>query len=161
MIDQVNTKTHTDIKRLMWVDRFLPPLLRPYAYLMRIDRPIGIWLLLLPALWSIFLVNSDNVSFLHKVYVSILFVIGAVTMRGAGCVINDLWDRDLDKQVERTKTRPLASGAISTRGALVFLATLLLIGFVILLQFNMATIILGLLSLPLIILYPLMKRITW
>ncbi len=82
-------------------------------------------------------------------------------MRGAGCVINDLWDRNLDKQVERTKNRPIASNKISVRNAAIFLATLLLLGLIILLQLNTATIILGFLVMPLIITYPFMKRITW
>lgn len=82
-------------------------------------------------------------------------------MRGAGCVVNDLWDRDLDKMVERTKSRPIASGEVSPLNGLVFMATLLLVGLFILLQFNKTTIILGMISIPLIISYPLMKRITW
>jgi len=90
-----------------------------------------------------------------------LFGIGAVIMRGAGCVINDLWDRDLDAQVERTKARPLASSALSIKQGLLFLATLLLIGLSILLSLNTTTIILGFAALPLVIAYPLMKRITW
>lgn len=129
---------------------------------MRIDRPIGVWLLLLPGLWGItlgtqglFLTQWSAISSM------ILFALGAVIMRGAGCVVNDLWDRDLDKQVERTRGRPLASGAVSVKQATIFLATLLLIGFFILIQFNIITLFLGILSLPLIIAYPLMKRITW
>ena len=157
----VNTKTHTDIKRLLWIERMLPASFRPYAYLMRIDRPIGIWLLLLPGLWSIFLSVGDNVSFLSCLWPVALFTLGAVVMRAAGCIVNDLWDRDLDRLVERTRSRPLASGAISPRNAIIFLATLSLIGLLILVQFNMLTIILGVLSLPLILTYPLMKRITW
>lgn len=98
---------------------------------------------------------------LHSIKTLALFGIGAIIMRAAGCVINDLWDRDLDKMVERTKTRPLASGIVSPKQGLAFLATLLLIGFIVLLQFNKTTIILGVLSLPLIASYPLMKRITW
>ncbi len=82
-------------------------------------------------------------------------------MRGAGCVINDVWDRDLDKLVERTKNRPLANGIISPKQGLLFLATLLLTGLTILLQFNFITIILGIITLPLIATYPLMKRLTW
>ncbi|HRC26157.1 MAG TPA: 4-hydroxybenzoate octaprenyltransferase, partial [Alphaproteobacteria bacterium] len=93
--------------------------------------------------------------------VLILFAIGAVVMRAAGCVVNDLWDRDLDAKVARTRTRPLASGAISTRAALVFLGGLLCIGFLILLRFNGLTMALGVASLPLVALYPLMKRWTW
>jgi 4-hydroxybenzoate polyprenyltransferase len=157
MTSPVNTKTHTDIKRLLWIER-LPVQMRPYAYLMRIDRPIGIWLLLLPGLWSIFLSNSDNVS---KLWASLLFTFGAVVMRAAGCIVNDLWDRDLDRLVERTRSRPIASGAVTVRNAIIFLATLLLIGLLVLVQFNAATIILGILTLPLILAYPLMKRVTW
>ena len=136
--------------------------MRPYAYLMRLDRPIGIWLLLLPGFWSITLA-SDGISHFgsHEWRIIALFIIGAIIMRGAGCVVNDLWDRDLDKMVERTKNRPLASGAVSTRKGIVFLATLLLIGLVILLQFNVTTIILGIITIPLIMSYPLMKRFTW
>lgn len=129
---------------------------------MRLDRPIGVWLLLWPSLWGITLASGglralDTASLLTMA----LFGFGALIMRGAGCVINDLWDRDLDKMVERTKGRPLASGDVSVKQALIFLATLLLIGLFILLQFNVTTILLGLLAVPFVIAYPLMKRITW
>ncbi len=90
-----------------------------------------------------------------------LFLIGSIIMRGAGCVMNDLWDRDLDKMVERTKNRPIASGSVSPKSALFFLITLLITGFVILIQFNFTTIALGAATIPLIATYPLMKRITW
>lgn len=156
----MNTKTHTDIKRLRWIES-LPVPARPYAYLMRLDRPIGVWLLLFPSLWSIFLGFSDNVSYYHLISTILLFTFGAFVMRGAGCVVNDLWDRDLDRQVARTRLRPLASGALTPRRALVFLATLLLIGLLILVQFNILTITLGVLSLPLVLIYPVMKRITF
>ncbi len=140
----------------------MPAKIRPYAYLMRLDRPIGIWLLLLPSFWGIALAAGGLGQFTVRTWtVMVLFALGAVIMRGAGCVINDLWDRDLDKMVERTRGRPIASGAVLPKQALVFLATLLLFGLLILLQFNMTTILLGLLSLPLITTYPLMKRITW
>lgn len=129
---------------------------------MRIDRPIGIWLLLLPGLWSIALASGGIYGLsLHSLWIALLFAAGAVLMRGAGCVINDLWDRDLDKQVERTRLRPLASGTLSARRALVFLLILLFLSLLILLQFNNITIILGLVTIPLIVNYPLMKRITW
>jgi 4-hydroxybenzoate polyprenyltransferase len=161
MTETVNTKTHTDIKRLDWIEGILPAPLRPYAYLMRIDRPIGIWLLLLPGLWGIFLAYGNNVAIISPTWYCALFALGAIIMRGAGCVINDLWDRDLDKMVARTRARPIASGEISAKNALIFLATLLLIGFAILLQFNVNTVFLGILTFPLIVAYPLMKRITW
>lgn len=162
MIKSVKPETHTDIKRLVWIERTLPEQLRPYAYLMRIDRPIGVWLLLLPGLWGI-LLGSGGIYGLNftTLKIMLLFGIGSIIMRGAGCVVNDLWDRDLDKLVERTRDRPLASGAVSPKKAAIFLATLLLIGLIVLLQFNRITIILGCLSIPLIIAYPLMKRITW
>lgn len=162
MTDTLNNKEHTDIKRLTRLESILPASARPYLYLLRLDRPVGVWLLLHPCLWSIALATGGINNFTLGTCITIsLFVLGAIIMRGAGCVINDLWDRDLDKMVERTKNRPLASGVISVKQGLAFLATLLLIGFIILLQFNYTTILLGCLSLPFIIAYPLMKRITW
>lgn len=94
-------------------------------------------------------------------YLFFLFLIGAVLMRGAGCVINDIWDQDLDKLVERTRTRPLAAGDVTRKQASLFLATLLLLSFIILLQLSFTAIVLGVLVLPLIVAYPFMKRITW
>ena len=146
----------------MWIETYLPESLRPYAYLIRIDRPIGIWLLLLPGLWGILLAGDGLIHMTARdYYYIILFSIGAVIMRGAGCVINDLWDRDLDKMVERTKNRPLANGTLSPMNAIAFLIILLFMGLTILLQFNATTRILGCMTLPLIAIYPLMKRITW
>ena len=138
---------------------------RAYALLARMDRPIGIWLLLLPSLWGIFLAaGSVTVSFAavaHFLYMVMLFGVGAVAMRSAGCVINDIWDRDLDMLVERTRGRPLAAEDLSLKQAFLFLCVLLVVGLVVLLQMNGTTIILGFVSVPLIIAYPLMKRITW
>lgn len=157
MSDSLN-KTHTDIKRFAWIEA-IPPRIRPYIYLMRLDRPIGIWLLLLPGLWGIALGSQG---FTHQSFKAmILFIIGATIMRGAGCVMNDLWDRDLDKMVERTRNRPIASGAVSPKQALLFLLGLLICALIIVLQYNLFTIILAFASLPLIATYPLMKRITW
>lgn len=152
-----NTKHRTDIKKLVWIEEKLPKPVRPYAYLIRIDRPIGIWLLLLPSLWGITLASIT----LPSLYFCVLFLIGSILMRGAGCIVNDLWDQDFDKQVERTKDRPLASGQINSKQAMTLLATLLLVSFIILLQFNLTTIILGFITLPFIALYPLMKRYTY
>lgn len=162
----MNTNNHTDIKSDGWVSRFLPAFLRPYALLMRLDRPIGTWLLLLPGWWGIVLASGGLLhgSWLaqrHEWITLALFAAGAVIMRGAGCIINDLWDRDLDKGVARTAQRPLASGMISTKAALIFLFILLGLGLCILLQLSLVAICLGFLSLPFIIAYPLMKRITW
>lgn len=153
--------THTDINHKGWIAR-LPAAWRPYLVLMRLDRPIGTWLLLLPGWWAIALASGGWLGMnLHDAWLFLLFGVGAVVMRGAGCVVNDLWDRDFDRAVERTRSRPLASGAISVRAALIFLLVLCLIGLGILLQLPLVAILLGVLSLPLIISYPLMKRVTW
>lgn len=153
--------THTDINTKGWIAR-LPAPARPYALLMRLDRPIGAWLLLLPGLWAI-LLAAGGAGALNRydLWLVVLFGIGAVIMRGAGCVINDLWDRKLDRQVDRTRTRPLASGAVTVPQALIFTAALLGVGLMILLQMNLVTILLGILSLVFVIAYPGMKRITW
>ncbi|MGZ9109210.1 MAG: 4-hydroxybenzoate octaprenyltransferase [Micavibrio sp.] len=153
--------THTDINTKGWISR-LPSAVRPYALLMRLDRPIGTWLLLLPGWWAIVLA-AGGVFALNRsdLWLLALFGVGAVVMRGAGCVINDLWDRNLDQKVERTKARPLASGVLSVRQALIFLVALLFIGLVILLQMSLIAILLGFLSLLFIIAYPVMKRVTW
>lgn len=151
----------SDLKPGGWIDRIFPPRARPYAYLMRLDRPIGIWLLLLPGWWSIALATPHHSTILNALWLAALFGIGALVMRGAGCIINDLWDQDFDKKVERTRTRPLAAGTLTSWKAGVFLAALLLLGLTVLLQTNVATILLGLLSVPFIIVYPFMKRVTW
>lgn len=140
----------------------LPDSYKPYAELARLDRPIGWWLLLLPGWWAIALAAGGGANMgLWAWYVALLFLIGAIVMRAAGCVINDLWDRDFDRQVERTRERPLAAGVLSPAQAFLFLGTLLFIGFAILIQLGMVTIVLGFLSLPLIVAYPLMKRFTY
>jgi len=135
----------------------LPPAARPYALLMRLDRPIGTWLLLLPCWWGIALAAN----FLPNLWLMLLFGIGAVVMRGAGCVINDIYDRKLDQRVERTRVRPLASGEIQLWQAVVFLGGLLVVGLLVLLLLNHAAVVVGALSLALIFTYPLMKRVTW
>jgi 4-hydroxybenzoate polyprenyltransferase len=147
---------HTDIRSGGWVAR-LPQAWRPYALLMRLDRPIGSWLLFLPGLWAFAMVAPD---WRQGLWLTALFGLGAVLMRGAGCVVNDLWDRDLDRQVERTAGRPLASGALRARHALVFLALVLAAALLILLQLNGAAQVLGVASLVPVVLYPLAKRVT-
>ena len=153
--------THTDIKTEGWISK-MPQSWQPYAVLMRLDRPIGWWLLLLPGWWGIML-GANGVTGMYNAdwRLMILFLIGAIIMRGAGCIINDLWDRDLDQQVERTKMRPLASGQISMLNAIMFLFFMLFTAFIILLQTSAITIFLGVLSLFFVATYPLMKRITW
>lgn len=151
----------TDI-RFDFVNR-LPVAMRPYALLMRLDRPIGWWLLLLPGWWAIALAGGgvQGMSVQHWGLIA-LFFIGSIVMRGAGCVVNDLWDRDLDAQVERTRSRPLASGQVSLKNALGFTAALLLIGVAILLLIGSWLVFwLAALSLSFIVAYPYMKRITW
>jgi 4-hydroxybenzoate polyprenyltransferase len=140
-----------------WLERSLPPAALPYARLARLDKPIGTWLLLWPCWWGLALASSG----VPSLWFILLFGIGAIVMRGAGCTVNDLADRDFDARVARTRTRPLASGALTPRQAFVFLALQLLLGFLVLIQFNAATIALGVASLPLIVIYPFMKRFTY
>jgi 4-hydroxybenzoate polyprenyltransferase len=152
----------TDIRPQHFIYRMAPASWRPYLMLARVDRPVGTWLLLWPCLWSITLgskLDAAPSEFIIKI--AALFCLGAVLMRAAGCVINDLWDQDIDKQVARTQARPLASGALSRKQALVFLAALLVFSLGILLQMNFLTICLGVSSMALVIAYPVMKRITW
>jgi 4-hydroxybenzoate polyprenyltransferase len=148
--------THTDIAADGWVARLPRPWL-PYLLLARVDRPIGTWLLFLPGLWGILLAGTSPTQTLRLI---LLFAIGSLAMRAAGCVVNDLWDRNIDRKVARTASRPLASGAVRPRQALAFLAGLLLVGLLVLLQLNRLAQGLGVASLVLVGLYPLAKRIT-
>jgi 4-hydroxybenzoate polyprenyltransferase len=153
---------YTDIQASTWFDRVLPKATRPYTRLMRLDRPIGAYLLFIPGLWAVLLaaiMNPDTSTTRVAMVIGLLFV-GSFVMRGAGCVINDMWDRDLDRQVERTRGRPLASGAVSMVQAGLFLAALLTVGMLILLQMKTLGIVLGLISIVPVILYPLAKRVT-
>lgn len=147
---------YTDIRIQGLVAR-LPAAWRPYALLARLDRPIGSWLLFLPGLWAFAAVAPDWATGL---WLTALFGIGAVAMRGAGCVVNDLWDRDIDRKVERTRGRPLAAGLVTPFQALCFLAGLCLVGLLVLVQLNPNAILFGLCSLLPILLYPLAKRVT-
>jgi 4-hydroxybenzoate polyprenyltransferase len=150
-------QAHTDIVATGWVARLPRPWL-PYLLLARVDRPIGVWLLFLPGLWGILLSGPPPPEALRLI---VLFAIGALVMRSAGCVVNDLWDRDIDRMVARTAGRPLASGTLRPWQALVFLAGLLVVGLAILLQLNALAQALGVASLLLVALYPLAKRVTW
>jgi 4-hydroxybenzoate polyprenyltransferase len=147
-----------------WVDLYAPAPMRPYLRLMRADRPVGVWLLLWPCWWAIALAaGCQSCGYAHESIAKMLalFAVGAFAMRSAGCIVNDLWDRDIDAQVERTAGRPLASGAVGVRSALLLLALMCAIGLVVLLQLNGRTILLGFASVPLVLLYPLAKRVTW
>lgn len=140
-----------------WVDRWAPLPLRPYMRLMRLDRPIGTWLLLWPCWWSIALA-ADGLPDLRLIA---LFAVGAVVMRGAGCTFNDIVDRDFDAQVERTRARPIPSGAVSVAAAWIFLGAQLLAGLAVLLALSPFAIALGVASLLIVAIYPFMKRITY
>src|SRR5436190_990182 len=129
----------SDIPKDDWVGRRVPARLQPYARLARLDRPIGTWLLLFPGWWGIALASErwpDPILLL-------LFAIGAVAMRGAGCTLNDIADRDYDGQVARTRLRPLPSGAVSVRQAAAFLLLQLTIGAAVLFTLNRITVLLG------------------
>jgi 4-hydroxybenzoate polyprenyltransferase len=150
-----------------WVYRALPRGAWPYAQLARWDRPIGWQLLLWPCWWSVALAATEHarvgdpiLSLLPNPWHLLLFLIGAIAMRGAGCTYNDLVDEGIDAQVERTRSRPLPSGQVTRRQAWIFLAAQALVGLVILLQFNAFAIWLGIGSLAIVAIYPFMKRIT-
>src|SRR5580704_5668308 len=143
-----------------WVDSLAPAWTRPYLRLSRLDRPIGSWLLLLPCWWSLGLaaVRSGAPVDLRD---TVLFLVGAFAMRGAGCTWNDIVDRDLDARVERTRSRPIPSGQVGVKGAAVFLVLQALLGLLVLLQFNRFTVLVGLASLAVVAIYPFMKRVTY
>jgi len=134
----------------------LPPALRPFASLMRLDRPIGTWLLYWPGAWSVALAGVYG-----RWDLFLWLFVGAFAMRSAGCVYNDIIDRELDRSVERTRLRPLASGRVSVTGAWALTIALCLIGLVVLLQLNWIAQLAALGSLVLVAAYPFMKRITW
>jgi 4-hydroxybenzoate polyprenyltransferase len=134
----------------------LPPRLRPFASLMRLDRPIGTWLLFWPCAWGMALAGVRE-----RWDLLLWLALGAFAMRSAGCVYNDIVDRDLDRRVERTRLRPLASGRVSVKAAWALAIGLCLIGLLVLLQLNRTAQLVALASLVLVAAYPFMKRITW
>jgi 4-hydroxybenzoate polyprenyltransferase len=142
------------------VDRYAPPAWRPYLRMARIDRPIGWWLLLLPCWWSSALAAAAAERGAPNILHLVLFLVGAIAMRGAGSAWNDIVDRDLDARVERTRSRPLPSGQVTPRQAAAFMIGLALVGLAILLTFNRFTILLGICSLAPVAIYPFMKRVT-
>jgi 4-hydroxybenzoate polyprenyltransferase len=143
-----------------WVDGLAPAWARPYLRLARLDRPIGSWLLLMPCWWSVGLAAVHAGRPVDLAHVA-LFFIGAFAMRGAGCTWNDIVDRDLDARVERTRSRPIPSGQVTVAAAALFLALQALVGLAVLLTFNRFTVYVGLASLIVVVVYPLMKRITY
>jgi 4-hydroxybenzoate polyprenyltransferase len=140
------------------VDRFAPKALLPYLRLARADRPTGFWLLAMPCFWSVALASRSIGADYPDPWLLLLFALGALVMRGAGCTYNDILDRDIDARVPRTQGRPLPSGQVTVRAATIFMLVLSLIGLMVLLSFNAATIWLGLGVLPIVALYPLVKR---
>ncbi len=145
-----------------WVDVYAPVWTRPYLRLSRADRPIGTWLLLIPCWWGLALAAIyDQSPRLEDLWIGIGCAFGAFLMRGAGCTWNDITDRKFDAQVERTKSRPLPSGQVSTRGAVIWMCLQALLALCILLTFNRAAISLGVLSLLPVCIYPYAKRFTW
>jgi 4-hydroxybenzoate polyprenyltransferase len=143
-----------------WVDRLAPAPLRPWLRLVRADRPIGGWLLLWPCWWSLALAARAEIDPVDP-YLLLLFAIGAFAMRSAGCIYNDIIDRDIDAKVARTRGRPLASGQISLGAAIGLALALCLVGLAVLLQFNPFAIALGFGSVGIVLIYPLMKRVTF
>jgi 4-hydroxybenzoate polyprenyltransferase len=134
----------------------LPPRLRPFASLMRLDRPIGTWLLYWPCAWSVALAGVGG-----RWDLFLWLALGAFAMRSAGCVYNDIVDRDLDRKVERTRLRPLASGRVTLRSAWVLIGLLCLVGLVVLVRLNLVAAAIALASIAPVAAYPFMKRITW
>ncbi|HEY0052380.1 MAG TPA: UbiA family prenyltransferase, partial [Caulobacteraceae bacterium] len=146
-----------------WVDRHAPAALRPWLKLGRFDRPIGIWLLLLPG-WqgiALALAQFDTEPDAYEWWLFAAFAIGACLMRAAGCAFNDIVDRDIDAQVARTAGRPIPSGAIRVKQGWGFIAVCLILSLLIVLTLNLAAVVLAALSLLLVAAYPFMKRITW
>ena len=135
--------------------------LKIFIELTRLNKPIGYMLLFWPCSWGLAFAHYYNKNEELFIYHLLLFFLGAVLMRSAGCIFNDIVDKDFDKRVQRTKKRPIASGLISVKHSLVYVIILCFLAFLILIQFNLLTIILGLGSMFLAFAYPFMKRITY
>ena len=144
-----------------WVDRYAPAPLRPYLRLSRADRPIGTWLLLLPCWWGLGLAMIADRPEWRDLWIALACTLGAFLMRGAGCTWNDITDRDFDGQVARTRSRPIPSGQVSVKGALLWLVAQTAIGGAVLLTFPPAAILWGLIALLPVAVYPFAKRFTW
>ncbi|MES0864554.1 4-hydroxybenzoate octaprenyltransferase [Ruegeria sp. SCPT10] len=145
-----------------WVDTYAPDFTRPYLRLSRADRPIGTWLLLIPCWWGLALaILHDGQPRLEDLWIAIGCALGAFLMRGAGCTWNDITDREFDAQVERTRSRPLPSGQVTVRQAVIWMILQCVLALGILLSFNQAAIAMGVLSLLPVTIYPFAKRFTW
>ena len=145
-----------------WVDLYAPAATRPYLRLSRADRPIGTWLLLLPCWWGLALaiIHDQQMSW-HDAWIAVGCAAGAWLMRGAGCTWNDISDRDIDGQVERTRSRPIPAGQVSVKGAVSWMCVQSLLAFGILLTFHVNAILLGIFALLPVAIYPFAKRFTW
>jgi 4-hydroxybenzoate polyprenyl transferase len=128
--------------------------------LTRLNKPIGFMLLFWPCLWGLTLSYDFDLTLDVFIFYGLLFISGSVLMRSAGCIVNDICDKNFDKLVERTKNRPIASGKISIRLAIIYAAILCIIAFLVLINFNKFTILMALISMPFVLTYPLMKRFT-
>lgn len=153
--------TIADAQPTNWVDLYAPDGLKPYCKLARYDRPIGTWLLLLPCWFGLAMAQLDDSATKINLGYYLLFAIGAIAMRGAGCTWNDIVDREYDGRVERTQRRPIPAGQVSVRQALVFALLQSFAGLLVLLQFNSYTVWLGISSLALVAVYPFAKRLTY
>ncbi len=151
----------SDAPKGNWVDRFAPAPARPYLRLSRADRPIGTWLLLIPCFWGIALAAFGDGFRAWDIWLAASCSAGAFLMRGAGCTWNDITDRHIDAAVARTKSRPLPSGAVTVKAALIWMAAQALIAALILFSYNWLAIGLGIASLALVAIYPFAKRFTW
>ncbi len=144
-----------------WTDRYAPAYARPYLRLARLDRPIGVWLLLLPCWWAVGLAEVAQERPYPSLWLLALFALGAVAMRASGCAYNDYIDRDYDAKIARTASRPIPSGQVTPAEALAFAVVCALAGFLVLIQFNAYTVRLGIASLLLVAVYPFLKRYTY
>ncbi|MBC7142133.1 MAG: 4-hydroxybenzoate octaprenyltransferase [Rhodobacteraceae bacterium] len=150
-----------DAVRGNWVDRYAPEALRPYLRLSRADRPIGTWLLLLPCWWGVALAAAADGWRGWDAWIWLGCAAGAWLMRGAGCTWNDITDRDFDAAVARTRSRPIPSGQVTVRQAVIWMGAQMALAGLVLLSYNGLTILLGLSSLGLVAIYPFAKRFTW
>ncbi len=154
--------TVADAVRGNWVDTTAPAWSRPFLRLSRADRPIGTWLLLIPCWWSLATVVVMEGAFTPThLWIAVGCAMGAWLMRGAGCTWNDITDREFDAAVARTRSRPIPSGQVTVRGAVIWMVLQSLIAFGILLTFAPLAIALGIASLALVCVYPFAKRFTW
>ena len=155
----LSTSSGSDTKKTTsWIDIYTPKYVRPYLHLARADKQIGTYLLFWPCCWGTCL--AAPLGQYPDLGIILKFAIGSLIMRSAGCIINDIFDKDIDKMVERTKNRPLASGALTVNQAIGFLTLNLTAGLAVLVTFNPYSILLGFAIMPVVVAYPLMKRFT-